>query len=172
MISTGAGANSSRSSSLNQPCSSFSRREANRAFVWSSRAGSPVWSQPVDALMASSTPSGMLPGRSREANSVELRLAISSSSGMPFSRMPPTALRTAAANLPADSSVAPRSTSSKVGCSVLSSKPTSMSAPSFSSSRAAFRGAWFVPSRASSRISTPSWRSRSLNAPVYHASTH
>ena len=70
------------------------------------------------------------------------------------------------------SSVAPRSTSSSVGCRVLSSKPMSMSAPSFSASRAAFRGELLVPSSASSRISTPSCRSRSAKAPVYQARAH
>ena len=172
MTCTGAGANSSRSSSLNQPLSSFSRRAAKSLSVWSSRAGSPVWSQPVAAWMASSTPSGRLPGRSSEANSAAFRLASSSSAGMPSARMPSTARRTAAANCSAVSSVAPRSTSSRTGCSVLSSKPTSISAPSFSSSRAAFSGDWLVPSSASSKISTPSCRSRSAKAPVYHASAH
>ena len=100
------------------------------------------------------------------------RLASSSSFGMPSSVSFFTALRTAAANFPALSSVAPRSTSSSVGCKVLSSKPRSMSAPSFSASSAAFRGDWLVPSRASSRISTPSCRSRSAKSPVYQASAH
>ena len=153
---TGAGANSSRSSSLNQPSAIFSRREANSLSVCSSRAGSPVCSQPVEALMASSTPSGRVPGRSSDANSAAFSEANSSSCGMPSARMPSTALRTAASNLRALSSVAPRSTSSSTGCRVLSSKPMSISAPSFSASSAAFSGELLVPSRASSRISTPS----------------
>ena len=138
---TGSAANRSFSKASNQPSASFSRREANRLLVCSSMAGSPVCSQPVAALMASSTPSGMLPGRSSEANSAAFREASSRSSGMPSARMSSTAFRTPAANRAAVSSVAPRSTSSSVGCNVLSSKPMSMSAPSFSFSRAAFSGA-------------------------------
>ena len=76
---TGAGANSSRSRASNQPSSSLLRRAAKSLSVCSSRVASPVCSQPVAALMASSTPSGRLPGRSSEANSASFKAASSRS---------------------------------------------------------------------------------------------